>query len=360
MSILDRPSLELEVLDHRQFDGNLDQVPIELGRAALPHYDFDESVNQFFEEERRLEILANPEAYVFGQIEAAIEGYSNVVAELNSIRERGHSKTEALSQEQVLAQLSDWLTNDKTSHLKERMKADPELEFTLVLYPNEEITALETIQLAEKFGDRQGAKTSVESAAFLRQYSPTEISGNNSNDRLPFRIGLIPNKQDPEMSYIHKTVADSELRYDEYGDVIYDDQYEEAIYGRDNRGDVDEQTTLLKKSQIDMPFLQTTTPFEDLVYFYTLQAKSAFSGSSSSNGVEYFTRNIEMEPRKDGLYRGQHTYLFVPSSYILDRRLHFAEPSIDTGKEGAYFVIGSEKDYLETNGISSPEYSFKP
>lgn len=216
------------------------------------------------------------------QLNTAFMGYQATAEQLNGDRKK-KEQIEVADQETVARELEDWLTEEKVAYVASAMEADPELRFTLVATPNVTATADEVIKGTRVFGEGQPYATEVWSD-ILKKYSPEEVSGTNPENGNSVKFKLVPDKFTPEL----------------YGTVKF-------------------QKDKLAELQTDTPFLNATSPLEDLTRLQTLRASgNALVGLGTADAT--YMRNFTMEPKRllDGWSR-------LPDSSVGDG----GEPRLD-------------------------------
>lgn len=207
---------------------------------------------------------------VKGLLGFAYIGAQTTTEQINGSRKKKEQIAIA-GQETAEAEFEEWFDADRLAYVKKTMEANPNLTWTLLATPNVTVTADEFLAGTRKFGEGQPYKTKVWSD-IAKQYTPEEISGTDPSNGKAFKFKLVPNEFSSEVS-----------------------------------GKVAIQKANLNELQEEYPFLEATSPLEDLNW---LNAKRAANGGKplvgSGMADATYMRSYGLKPKRvDG-------YLSVP------------------------------------------------
>jgi hypothetical protein len=226
----------------------------------------------------------------------AYNGFQTTLEQINGSRKK-EKKLAVADQETVAAEFEEWFDEDRLAYVKEKMEANPKLTWTLLATANETVTAYEYLTGTQTFGEGQPHQTKVWSG-IVKQYTPEEVSGTDPSNGKSVKFKLVPNEFSPEL----------------YGDVAT-------------------QKKKLAELQADTPFLEATSPLEDLTRLNTLRAangnKLVGSGTADASRI----RNLTLEPQPVG------EHLCVPSLCVVDSgRLDVEDSAVQIDEYGRVSV----------------------
>lgn len=224
------------------------------------------------------------ESLIENQIGFAYEAYTNIVASLNETRSK-QDKIELINGKDIVAELEEWLTEDKLAYMADSQEKDPNLKFTLVAIPNVLAAPKAIINASIKFGMNQPYRTYVDSG-FIKKYTAQELSGTNPDNGSKVQFSIIPSKYNPELT-----------------------------------GTVAEQRVMLEKLQADNPNLKVPSVLEAITYWQTLRAKDGVVADFHATFISHF----DLTEKCAGVWSG------VPVSFVLV----LGEPYLDDSDVGA-------------------------
>ncbi len=203
---------------------------------------------------------------IAGLLSPAYSGFQATVAQINMSRKKKElfGKKEQLTvvdQETVAAEFAEWFDQGRLAYVARAMEANPRFTWTLLAIPNETVTADEYLAGTRRFGESQPLPTKIFSN-IVKQYTAQEISGTNPSNGKAVKFKLVPNKYSPEI----------------YGNVAT-------------------QKAQLAEHQAETPFLEATTPLEDLTWINTKRASGDKLVGSQTTHATYM-RNITLEPKR--------------------------------------------------------------
>lgn len=199
-----------------------------------------------------------------GLLGFAYSGAQATVEQVNGSRKKKEQIAIA-EQETAEAEFEEWFDEDRLAYAKKTMEANPSLTWTLLATVNETVTADEFLAGTRTFGEGQPYKTEVWSD-IAKKYTPEEISGTDPSNGKVFKFKLVPNEFSPEV-----------------------------------RGDVATLKANLTELQKENPFLEATSPLEDLTWLNTKRAVNGgkpLTGSGTADGT--YMRNYTLEPKRIG------------------------------------------------------------
>jgi len=210
---------------------------------------------------------------ITGLLTPAYSGFQTTVEQINSSRKK-KGQIAVASQETIAAEFADWFDEDRLAYVTKVMEANPKLTWTLLATTNETVTADEFLAGTRIFGEGQRLPTEFWSP-IAKKYTPEEISGTDPSNSKSVKFKLVPNQLSPEV----------------YGDVAT-------------------QKAKLAELQAETPFLEATSPLEDLTLINTKRASSnKLVGSGTDAGT--YMRNYTLEPKHlDGYW---YLWVVVPS-----------------------------------------------
>ena len=141
------------------------------------------------------------------------------------------------------------------------MEANPNLIWTLLATPNVTVTADEFLAGTKTFGEGQPYPTEIRSD-IAKGYSPEEISGTDPSNGKAFKFKLVPNR-----------------------------------FTREIHGEVPIQKAKLAGLQTEYPFLDSTSPLEDLTWLNTKRASGQKLVGSSAYDATYM-HSFGLEPQR--------------------------------------------------------------
>jgi hypothetical protein len=206
----------------------------------------------------------------------AYSGYQATVEQINGSRKKKEQITVA-DQETAEAELEEWFDEDRLAYVKKTMEVNPNLTWTLLATVNGTVTADEFLAGTKTFGEGQPYSTEIWSD-IAKKYTPEEISGTDPSNGKAFKFKLVPNEFTPE------------------------------IYG-----DVPTSKAKLTELQAEYPFLDSTSPLEDLTWLNTKRAANGgkpLAGSGTADAT--YMRSYGLEPKR--IVRD----LRVPSLFVRD------------------------------------------
>jgi len=212
---------------------------------------------------------------ITGLLTPAYSGFQTTVEQVNGSRKKKEQIAVA-DQETVAAEFAEWFGEDKLAYVTKVMEANPKLTWTLLATPNETVTADEYIAGTQTFGEGQPYRTDVWSD-IAKKYTPEEISGTDPSNGKAVKFKLVPNEFSPEV----------------YGDVAT-------------------QKAKLAELQAETPFLEATSPLEDLNWINTKRAASGNKLVGSGTADATYMRNYTLEPKRTG------RSLYVPYLFVYD------------------------------------------